>query len=154
MRLHRLCRRAHRPLDGEGARLYGGRWSSPGRPAIYTSRTLSLAALEYLVHIDPALAPRDLVALELEIPDPLLTTLDPARLPKGWRGLPADPKCAALGDAWLESCRSALLAVPSVPSPESVNYLFNPLHKDAAGLVVVWCKRLRYDKRLFQIAVN
>ena len=38
-------------FDGEGARLYGGRWNSPGRPAVYTSGSLALAALEVLVHL-------------------------------------------------------------------------------------------------------
>ena len=148
MRLHRLCRRAHRPLDGEGARLYGGRWSSPGRPAIYTSRTLSLAALEYLVHIDPALAPRDLVALELEIPDPLLTTLDPARLPKGWRGLPADPKCAALGDAWLEGGSSIGRAVPSAIVPVEWNVILDPRHPEFRKVKVIGEEEFRFDARL------
>ena len=38
-------------FDGEGARLYGGRWNSPGRPAVYTAGSLALAALEVLVHM-------------------------------------------------------------------------------------------------------
>ena len=38
-------------FDGEGARLYGGRWNSPGRPAVYTVGSLALAALEVLVHL-------------------------------------------------------------------------------------------------------
>jgi RES domain-containing protein len=38
-------------FDGEGARLYGGRWNSPGRPVVYTAGSLALAALEVLVHL-------------------------------------------------------------------------------------------------------
>ena len=30
---------------GDGARLYGGRWNSPGRPAIYCASSLSPAKL-------------------------------------------------------------------------------------------------------------
>lgn len=150
MRLHRLCRRAHRDLDGEGARLYGGRWSSPGLPAVYTSRTLSLAALEYLVHLDPALAPRDLVALELDLPDPLVTTLDPARLPKGWRGLPADPKCAALGDAWLASGSSVGWAVPSAIVPVEWNVILNPRHRDFRRVKVIGEQAFEFDARLIK----
>ncbi|MCC6312342.1 MAG: RES domain-containing protein [Trueperaceae bacterium] len=37
-----------------GARLYGGRWNSPGHDAIYTSGNLTLAMLESL--ITPVLA--------------------------------------------------------------------------------------------------
>lgn len=38
-------------FDGEGARLYGGRWNSPGQCAVYTAGSLALAALEVLVHL-------------------------------------------------------------------------------------------------------
>lgn len=40
-------------FDGEGAYRYGGRWNSQGRRVVYTSATLSLAALEMLVHLQP-----------------------------------------------------------------------------------------------------
>jgi hypothetical protein len=46
---------------------------------------------------------------------------------------------------------SASLTVPSVPSPESMNHLFNPLHRDAKGLVIEWCRWIKYDKRLLHI---
>ena len=48
----RLSRAAHQPLDGEGAGPYGGRWSLEGVAVAYLSSSLSLAALEYLVHIE------------------------------------------------------------------------------------------------------
>lgn len=38
-------------FDGEGARLNGGRWNSPGSRVVYTSATASLATLEILVHV-------------------------------------------------------------------------------------------------------
>src|SRR5437763_808901 len=40
----------HTELDGEGARLFGGRWNSPGLRAIYTSSHLSLSVLETYVN--------------------------------------------------------------------------------------------------------
>ena len=39
-------------FDGEGARLYGGRWNSVGVAMVYASQHKSLAALEVRVHID------------------------------------------------------------------------------------------------------
>ena len=42
--------------DGEGAWLFGGRWNSRGTRGVYTSATLSLAALESLVHLNPPVA--------------------------------------------------------------------------------------------------
>jgi RES domain-containing protein len=64
----RITRAAYQALDGEGARLHGGRWNPEGVPVVYTSTTLSLAALEYLVHVDPEDVPGDLVAMRIRIP--------------------------------------------------------------------------------------
>ena len=49
MIIWRLCRRryAGRPLDGEGARLYGGRWNFPGTPS-------ALIPEEYNYLVNPA----------------------------------------------------------------------------------------------------
>ena len=33
----RICREGQQELDGEGARLYGGRWNSEGVPVVYDS---------------------------------------------------------------------------------------------------------------------
>jgi RES domain-containing protein len=57
----------------------------------------------------------------------------------------------AVGDAWLAARSSALLRVPSIPSPESWNYLLNPLHADAAALKIDWARTITYDKRLFHL---
>ncbi len=45
MIVHRLALPAFRALDGEGARLYGGRWNSAGKPMIYASANPSLPVL-------------------------------------------------------------------------------------------------------------
>ena len=52
-------------------------------------------------------------------------------LPVYWRdnSWPADVQ--ALGDAWLESERAAVLRVPSAVLPSESNYLVNPAHPDA-----------------------
>ena len=44
MRIWRLCRRPFADLSGDGARLYGGRWNSPGRPMVYAAESAALAA--------------------------------------------------------------------------------------------------------------
>src|SRR5258708_1136488 len=53
------------------------------------------------------------------------------------------------GDSWVARTSSALLVGPSAASPESFNYLFNPLHSDAKGLTIEWSRWIEYDKRLF-----
>ena len=71
MIVYRLAKAAFTALDGEGARLFGGRWNSPGRPMIYTAASPSLAVLEVLVHLDLPidLMPDDYRLLAIEIPD-------------------------------------------------------------------------------------
>jgi len=127
---------------------YGGRWNSPGRPAVYTSRTLSLAALEYLVHIDAARAPTDLMALTLELPDALVTPLDISTLPSGWRAFPAEPACAALGDAWLDRAGSVGWAVPSAIIPVEWNVILNPRHRAFGKVKVIGEVDFQFDPRL------
>jgi len=49
--LYRVCRARYTRLDGEGARLVGGRWNSPGRAVVYMAESVALAVLENLVHM-------------------------------------------------------------------------------------------------------
>ena len=147
----RITRRAHHALDGEGARLHGGRWSSEGRAVIYTSRSLSLAALEYLVHVDPLLAPSDLVALEIELPDEagLGADVDSSHFPPGdWRAYPGPDWQAELGDLWLADGTFLWLSVPSAIVPEERNILINPAHSRMTAVRVKSTREFGFDKRL------
>lgn len=148
MLVHRLARLAHAKLDGEGARLAGGRWNSRGRAAVYASSRLSLAALELLVHTDVPLVPPDLVAFEIEVPDTLeIETVELSALPKDWR-LPGHPACRSIGDTWLAEERTAVLRVPSAVVPEESNYIINPAHRAAKSIHVVGRRRFAFDSRL------
>ncbi|HEV3397596.1 MAG TPA: RES family NAD+ phosphorylase, partial [Xanthobacteraceae bacterium] len=51
--------------------------------------------------------------------------------------------------AWLSERRTALLRVPSVIVPAAYNYLLNPLHPEAAQIVVVARQTVQFDARLF-----
>lgn len=131
LRVWRLCKRAHAAFDGEGARLAGGRWNRRGTRMVYTAGSLSLAALEMLVHAEPSLLPADLVAIPADIPasvgiEPLAEDL----LPSDWRRNPAPEALAALGTDWVASARTPVLAVPSAIVPRERNYLLNPAHPD------------------------
>ena len=144
----RLARLAHAKLDGEGARLAGGRWNTRGRAAVYTSSRLSLAALELLVHTDVPLVPPDLVAFEIEIPDELdIESVDTADLPKDWR-LPGHPSCRAIGDTWLAEERTAVLRVPSAVVPEEWNYIINPAHRASKSIQIASRRRFAFVSRL------
>lgn len=98
MRVWRLCVRQHATPDGEGARLFGGRWNRPGIAVVYTSATLSLATLEYLVNIDSDLFPENLVALSADIPSDLeIRSVAIADLPANWREYPGPDTLCAIG---------------------------------------------------------
>ena len=144
----RLARLAHVKLDGEGARLAGGRWNSRGRAAVYASTRLSLAALELLVHTDVPLVPPDLIACEIEIPDDVgMETVELGDLPKGWRA-PGHPACRAIGDTWIAEEQTAVLRVPSAVVPEEWNVIINPRHRGAKGIEVVRRRPFTFDARL------
>lgn len=149
MLVFRLCRAAFQALDGEGARLYGGRWNSPGRPAVYTSSSRALAALEYLVHVDPANAPSDLMLLTIDVPDTApRDAIDLATLPAHWAAESEPPECQALGDAWLRAGATLALEVPAAPVPEERNVILDPRHPAHAGVRLVSSRPFVYDPRL------
>ncbi len=84
----RVTRRAHaeQPLTGEGARRFGGRWNHVGTSLVYTSATLSLAVLEYLVNLPISDLPEDLVSIQMRVPDDLARAeLAIDDLPENWR---------------------------------------------------------------------
>jgi len=152
MDCHRICRRGQRALDGEGARLHGGRWNSPGAPVVYASSTLALAALEYLTHLDASEAPADLVALRIHIPDDVrVKSVALQALPARWHRYPAPAACRSLGDAWIEKGDTAVLRVPAAPVFEEWNILLNPLHRDFKRIRQVSERRFRFDERLVRM---
>ena len=153
--LWRLAREAYRELDGEGARLYGGRWNSTGRAVVYTSATLSLAALELLVHVDPEELPDDLVALGIEVPARAWDLgVRSGGLPEDWREVPNHPVCHRIGDQWLEAGAALVLRVPSAIVPQEESVLLNPKHPDAAEVRVISTEPFRFDRRLVEPGRN
>ncbi|HEX9727499.1 MAG TPA: RES family NAD+ phosphorylase [Gemmatimonadales bacterium] len=145
----RICRREHQALDGEGARLSGGRWNSEGIPAVYSSSSLALAALEYLVHVDIQDVPDDLVALSIAVPDDAeVQTVQLRDLPADWNRIPDHPACVALGDAWATEGAALALLAPSAVLPEDQNVLINPRHPRAGDVVVRSVRPFAFDPRL------
>jgi len=143
-------------LVGMGGEFGKGRWHSPakGRRIVYLAEHPSLALLETLVNLKER--PEDgadrLQLMRIEAPDDLHDgRIGEESLPENWREDSATTR--ALGDDWLEQGKTVLLAVPSAPSPESTNYLFNPLHRDAARFRVAWSRWIHYDKRFFRTRV-
>jgi RES domain-containing protein len=135
-------------FTGEGARLYGGRWNSPGVAMVYASATRSLAALETLVHINPLL-PLKHGIYQAEFDDKLVESVSPGKLPAGWDAEPPGPASMNIGDRWAKGLRSAVLAVPSVITAET-NYLLNPAHPDFKKIKVGKPEPFTFDPRLLK----
>lgn len=137
-------------FEGEGARLYGGRWNSPGRRAVYVSSSLALAALEVLVHLDPARPLPHFLALSVDLPR---DEINPCQLtfPAPGTGFPSLAKTRAAGDRWLQNASGLALAVPSALVPVEENFLLNPAHPVFAKLKVSPPLPFPFDPRLLPI---
>jgi len=152
IRIYRVLRKAfaHNPFDGEGAFLYGGRWSSPGVRLSYASQHQSLAMLEYFVHLDKDDQPDDLVLGVAQVPESLPNeNIERERLPANWRDAAAPPELTRFGDGFAKRGKHCLLWVPSVLAPDENNCLLNPAHADFKKIVMLRTETLNYDSRMF-----
>jgi RES domain-containing protein len=153
MRVYRICSRGNRALDGEGARMHGGRWNLPGTAVVYTSGSLSLSALELLTYVDADLLPADLVWIGIDIPEAV--TIEEVRqkdLPAGWQRYPAPERLQEIGSDWARSLRTAVLSVPSAIIPQERNYLLYPRHPDFRKLKASRPAAFRLDVHLLERA--
>lgn len=141
-------RHAGTAFDGEGARLYGGRWNSLGTRMIYTSGSVSLAVLEVLVHVQEANLISSYSLIPARFDDALVQHLDRSRLPDDWRSYPAPPELQQLGDEWVRSQTSSVLEVPSAVVERESNYLLNPAHPDFSSIFIGEPEPFNFDERL------
>jgi RES domain-containing protein len=144
----------HSDLEGLGGERSDGRWHTAhrGSRVVYLAEHPALALIEALANLkgNPALFPDRYQLMKIKAADTVPAAVFPADTLSGaWRQNLRETQSA--GNSWLNEANSALLAVPSAPSPESLNYLFNPRRAEANSIVVEWCKSLAYDKRLFAI---
>ncbi len=131
MKVFRVAKARHAPnaetmLSGEGARQWGGRFNSPGVRAVYCASTLSLAALEILVHAPRVAMLPDYRFLEIDAPDDMIEHLEDERLPRG---------TVALGDERLGAAGVLGFSVASFVLPLERNVVLNPDYPDFASLV-------------------
>ena len=135
-------------FDGEGARLYGGRWNSPGTALVYTAESEALAALELLVHVRAPQLLAAYVSIPADFDEALVESVAVASLPSGWRRYPAPSALQQIGDRWVLEGRSAVLRVPSAVVPRESNFLLNPLHGDFARVALGAPAPFEFDGRL------
>lgn len=106
---------------------------------VYTSSTLSLAALESLVHFSVKTAPEDYVALTIALPDDSIAELPEQDVD--------DPQ--QVGVRWVRDQSSLALRVPSAVVPSETNVIINPAHKLASKAKIVHQAPFAFDQRLF-----
>lgn len=134
---------ADNAFDGEGARLFGGRWNFADDALVYTSESLSLAALEVLVHLATNTPSFSLVSIKATIPDSVeVKTHQPSKLDI--------TSCRQYGSNWVKGMSGAVLKVPSYIIPEEHNLLLNPNHDDFKKIEISEPKKFEFDKRLFK----
>jgi RES domain-containing protein len=140
-----------RILNGEGNRIVGARWNSPGRGVVYACANLSLSILEAYVHFPAQFrtAPPECEAVRLSIPDDATTTRVTMEELEELLG-EADPiaACRAVGDRWLDVATDLMLVAPSVIVPEELNIMINPDHPDMRAVSIVSTRRFRFDPRI------
>jgi len=150
MTLWRLssARYAATAFSGEGAKLYGGRWSPAGLAVIYCAESRSLALVEVLAGTDDAdrLSRQEWVLVPADIPEDCMGK--PTRVPDDWRQYPHPMATQSFGAEWVQARRSVALRVPSAVVPGEFNYLLNPAHPDFKHVKIGKPESFSFDPRL------
>jgi|SRR5687767_9454026 len=141
-------RHAGAAFDGEGARLYGGRWSSAGVRVAYASQSVALATLEVLAGLVRVSLLPSYSLISAEFNESELEILPVSSLPAGWRAYPAPSELQRLGDKWIAENRSLALQVPSAIIETEANYLLNPAHASFASVRISIPAPFSLDARL------
>ena len=138
-------------FDGEGAFRFGGRWNSRGSRILYTAGSLSLAALEMLVHLndEELLIAYSFAAVEFD-EHLVLSVEEFTALPDEWSASPPPLAIQKIGDDWVKSKTSVVLRVPTSILPVESNYLINAGHPDFAKIKLGEPQRFAFDKRLYE----
>ncbi|WPJ97303.1 RES family NAD+ phosphorylase [Coraliomargarita algicola] len=139
---------AGRAFDGEGARLYGGRWNPPGLPVVYLADTRALAALETLVHAEGSLHKVQYVRYPVSFSKQLIETAALSELTDALSSLTVSPRTQTVGRDWLRRAQQPILEVRSAIIPEEPNYLLNPRHAKFDRIKIGMAEPFAFDPRL------
>jgi len=138
-------------LNGEGAKVTGGRWNKKGTPVVYAAGSIALACLETLVHLNFDDLPLNRYLVRIDVPIEIWRAAKKLTLKTagaGWDALPAGMVSINKGEAWCKALSSAILVVPSIVIPHEFNVVINPLHKDTARIKSKKIEKFVYDTRL------
>lgn len=119
---------------------------------LYTSGSLSLAALEIVVNLSSNYLDKSLYCAEIKFPKNLeITTLED--LPDNWNAFPYSDQTVSIGSKFIKD-NGLCLKVPSAIIPTEYNYLLNPFHDDFQKVKFLDARPLILDKRLVSNVVK
>ena len=142
--------RANTAFDGEGARLFGGRWNSPGLPTVYLANSRALAALETLVHFETTSTALRFALFEVSIPENLVRDVPILPSAAQLNSATISPNTQKTGDHWLGGLNSTALRIYSSIIPEEANYLLNPRHPDFSQITIGPARAFAFDPLLIE----
>lgn len=155
MIVFRISKKVHiEDLSGIGAGLYGGRWNPKGINLVYTSSSIALASLEYLVHNYHLLSTAEICLAKIKIgkPKPIMELKD-KELSIDWN-LPLRILQATqqFGKDFYLQRNDYIMKVPSAVVPQEFNLLLNPRHNNHGNTKVVEIiDPFVFDQRLLKL---
>ncbi len=160
MIVYRLAKQRFNTLDGEGARLYPGRWNTNRHRALYTASTSSLAILEVIANIQKYkyLYDENFELITLDVPDKDILDLrnDVATNRIGFSKFSFQDSQAKGAELFNNPARLGFI-VPSIVNPHEANVILNASAFDLGQFkikeqVMVFDPRLRPLSKLDQLA--
>ena len=153
MWVYSISKKAYcKDLSGMGAGMHGGRWNPKGINLLYTSGSIALASLEFMVHNYHLLSSGNISMAKIEIDEnaPILE-YPISKLPKGWNlQLHSQIATQKIGSLFFNTGEHYILKVPSAVVPGEYNLLLNPLHKSHSKTKVIeLIDPFTFDSRLF-----
>lgn len=138
-------------FDGEGAFRFGGRWNSRGTRILYTAGSLSLAALEMLIHLNNEEILLSYSFASAEFDESLILPIEEFQtLPGIWSHSPPPLEIQRIGDEWAETQASVVLKVPTSVLPIEFSYLINVGHPKFTRVKLGEPQSFRFDERLYK----
>lgn len=150
---YRICKTKYAAtvFDGEGAYRFGGRWNSRGTRIVYTAGSLSLAALEMLVHLNDEEILFSYSFAAAEFDESLVLPIEEFQtLPKNCSASPPPLEIQRIGDEWVRSKASVVLRVPTSVLPVEFNYLINVQHSEFSKIRLSESQTFIFDERLYE----
>ena len=135
-------------LNGEGARLHGGRWNKIGTPCIYTSESKALSVLEYAANVPLEQMPQSLSITIYELPTKSWKEIALEELPENWQHVPAPEETKMFGTTLLKNYKLMAIKLPSVIIPSEFNFIINPLANNFDVIKIIAVHTFHIDQRI------